>query len=563
MIVVIPVIFVLVALSAGFLSASLTQSFLKFSPPGAREVLLLRLGIVAFSLLAGLVGALLAHWITKPIRRAIAEAHRIIHYVKPDLPPIQARDEVRALSAVFDQAYISFVELVQAREILDNINDGIVAIDKEGKIAGMNLKARETLEIDLTKARQKDFKSLFEGNPRNAGLLEFISSALQDQQERSANSIYFISQQGREFHLSMKASPVKLKREEGDLVGLIINFRERLEKASGIPEIIGNSSKLTDVLDLVIRIAPSESTVLVLGESGTGKELLAEAIHRLSRRSKQPLVKINCAAIPEGLLESELFGHEKGAFTGATSKKVGKFELADGGTIFLDEIGDMSAPTQAKVLRMLQQKEFTPVGGTQVKKVDVRIITATNKDLMAEVQARNFREDLFYRLNVMTIRMPALRERKSDIPLLAQHFLEKTAERNDIPRRSLSRSALNQLLSYSWPGNIRELQNVMERSALLSDGSFIQADDLFLGSLNDWTPSSSSLQPQPQDSWFEDGAPLNDALNSIEKELIVRALKKAGGIQVEAARLLGLTNKNLWAKIKKHQIDTLNYRIKT
>ncbi|MBI4488621.1 MAG: sigma-54-dependent Fis family transcriptional regulator, partial [Deltaproteobacteria bacterium] len=225
----------------------------------------------------------------------------------------------------------------------------------------------------------------------------------------------------------------------------------------------------------------------------------------------------------------------------------------DGGTIFLDEIGDMTPSTQAKVLRVLQEKEFTPVGGSQVRRVDVRIIAATNKDLFLEVQQGRFREDLFYRLNVMTISIPPLRERKSDIPFLVDHFLVETAKRNNIQKKSLSRNALGCLLAYSWPGNIRELENVLERASLLANGSVIHPEDLpFL--LSEASPSTSHLRGVEKD-WTENRTSLNETLEAVEKELIIQALKKKGGVQVEAAKLLGLSHKNLWHKIKKHNID--------
>jgi transcriptional regulator with GAF, ATPase, and Fis domain len=308
----------------------------------------------------------------------------------------------------------------------------------------------------------------------------------------------------------------------------------------------------------VVKVASTNSRVLIMGESGTGKEIIANAIHRLGPRKDKPLIKLNCAAIPEGLLESELFGHEKGAFTGAVSKNPGKFELANGGTIFLDEIGDMSPSTQAKVLRVLQEGEFVPVGGNQTKKVDVRIIAATNKDLFLEVQQGRFREDLFYRLNVITFNIPPLRERKSDIPFLADHFLEELSKRSNNEKKSLSRNALDCLLAYSWPGNVRELENAIERASLLSNGSVIQPEDLPI------TPNVNSVRSvhrvvptdamNAKDSTDAKHASLNETLEAIEKELIIQALKKSGGVQVEAAKLLGLNHKNLWHKIKKHNI---------
>ena len=553
LIVVIPAIFILVSLGVGLLAMTLTQSVLRLPPPSSRNLLLLHLWIVGSSLLAGLLGAFLAYGITKPVRKAIYEAQKMIRYVEADPPPIRAANELRALSAVFDQAFVSFIELVQAREMLDSINEGIVALDREGRIAGMNLKAQETFGLSPSEAHHKTLSELLGPTPTNEVLLAIAKSALGEQKERVHNRVPFCSPSGKETLLSVKVSPLSLKKEPQEFIGVIITFKEHLGRSHELPEVIGKSEQFIEVLNLVAKVAPTDSTVLLMGESGTGKEIIADAIQRLSRRKDKPFVKLNCAAIPEGLLESELFGHEKGAFTGATSKKPGKFELSDGGTIFLDEVGDMTPSTQAKVLRVLQEKEFTSLGGSQVKRVDVRIIAATNKDLFLEVQEGRFREDLFYRLNVMTISIPPLRERKSDIPFLVDHFLEETAKRSNIQKKSLSRNALDCLLAYSWPGNIRELENALERASLLANGSVINPEDLpFL--LSEASPPVPHLRGVEKD-WTENSASLNETLEAIEKELIIQALKKKGGVQVEAAKLLHLTHKNLWHKIKKHKID--------
>lgn len=478
LIVIIPVIFILVSLSVGLLAMTLTQFALHPANPSSKELLILRLSIVASSLLAGFLGAILAYGITKPVRRAISEAQKMIGYVEARPRPIAAANEVRALSALFDQAFVSFIELVQAREMLDNVNEGIIALDKEGKLAGMNLRAQEMLETSLAEARHKSLSDLLEKASGNQVLLTIAQSSLQGQEERVHNSVPLCSPSGRETLVSLRVSPLKLKSDPHELLGAIVAFKEQPYRPGELPEIVGRSQQFTEVLALVMKVAPTDSRVLIMGESGTGKGLVANAIHRLSRRKEQPFVKLNCAAIPEGLLESELFGHEKGAFTGAHARKSGKFELANGGTIFLDEIGDMSPSTQAKVLQVLQEGELTPVGGNQTKKVDVRVIAATNKDLFSEVQQGRFREDLFYRLNVVTFNVPPLRERKADIPLLAEHFLDEVAKRSNGDRKALSRDALDRMLAYSWPGNVRELENAIERAAILSDGSAIQPEEL-------------------------------------------------------------------------------------
>ena len=553
LIIVIPAIFILVSLSVGLLAMTLTQWTLQAASPSFKEILILRLSIVASSLLAGFLGALLAYGITKPVRRAISEAQQMIRFIEPEPPPIQAANEVRALSALFDQAFVSFIELVQAREMLDSVNEGIVALDKEGRVAGINMRAQEILETSLVEARHKNLSEILGSAPANEVLLTIVQSGLRDQQERVHTRVPLCSASGKETLLSLKVSPLKLKSDPHELLGAVIAFKEQPYRSGELPEIIGRSRQITEVLDLVVKVAPVDSRVLIMGESGTGKGLIANAIHRLSPRKDKPFIKLNCAAIPEGLLESELFGHEKGAFTGALSRKAGKFELANGGTIFLDEIGDMSPSTQAKVLQVLQEGEFTPVGGNQAKKVDVRIIAATNKDLFLEVQQGRFREDLFYRLNVITFNVPPLRERKSDIPLLVDHFLEEVSKRSDNEKKPLSRGAMDRLLDYPWPGNVRELENALERAALLSNGSAIQPEDLPI------RPNAAPGNPhtrkrQVEKNWLESQASLNETLEAVEKELIIQALKKSGGVQVEAAKLLGLNHKNLWHKIKKHNI---------
>jgi PAS domain S-box-containing protein len=522
----------------------------------------LRLWIVGSSLIAGFLGSVLAHSIISPVRKAILEAQKMIEYVEAEPRPVEAANEVRALSTLFDQAYVSFVELVQAREMLDNINEGIVALDSEGKVAGMNRRAGETLEISLAEAREKSISDLWGSTPTNDVLLRITENALREHEGRVHNRVPFSSPSGKEVLLSVKVSPLKLNRPPRELLGAVLTFSEQLDRSADLPEIVGKSQELAEVLDLVAKAAPTDATVLLTGESGTGKEVIADALHRLSRRKDNPLIKLNCTAIPEGLLESELFGHEKGAFTGADRKKPGKFELADGGTIFLDEIGDMSPSSQAKVLRVLHEKEFTPVGGEKIKKVDVRIIAATNKDLPLEVQQGRFREDLFYRLNVITISIPPLRERKSDIAFLADHFLERMAKKNNAQKKFLARNAMELLLAHIWPGNIRELENALERAFLLSDGSIIQAEDLPI------TPVAR--QPLPEDLGHVNsssrhastkGASLNETIEALEKELIIQALIKSDGVQVEAARMLGLNRKNLWHKIKKHNIDSNDLKI--
>jgi len=317
----------------------------------------------------------------------------------------------------------------------------------------------------------------------------------------------------------------------------------KLDAHQLFPEIIGDSRVMRGLLHRVQIVAPTDSTVLILGESGTGKELVASSIHRNSRRKHHPFIKLNCATIPPDLLESELFGHEKGAFTGATARKPGKFELSHGGTIFLDEIGDMPLGLQAKILRVIQEKEFDRVGGTRTVKVDVRIICATNKDLLQMVDKGTFREDLFYRINVFSLQLPALRDRKEDIPLLVDSFLAQTS-----PEISVSSSALQMLIGYGWPGNVRELQNTVERAAVLSQGKSIEVSHL--------PDNITQIFCQPFiDSDGEQPMTIDDSLREIEKGMIIDALKKTRGVQVRAAELMGINQRSLWHRIKKYQID--------
>jgi two-component system response regulator AtoC len=314
--------------------------------------------------------------------------------------------------------------------------------------------------------------------------------------------------------------------------------------------LVGQSRAMEEVVRLIDRAGPTDSTVLILGESGTGKELIAEAIHEHSPRSGRPLVKLNCAAIPEALLESELFGHEKGAFTGAFSRKLGKFEQADGGTLLLDEIGDMTLATQAKILRALQERELQRVGGSHTVKVDVRILASTNKDLEKAVREGTFRDDLYFRLNVVSIHVPPLRDRRDEIPELADHFL---AEANVRLKRSILRLApdtLAALMEYGWPGNVRELRNMIERAAVVNDGDVL--------ALSSFPPPIRPSEPPAGATARWDtlqNLTLDEKVAHLERAFVVDALARAGGVQAAAARLLGVTERSVWHLVKKHRIE--------
>ncbi len=312
--------------------------------------------------------------------------------------------------------------------------------------------------------------------------------------------------------------------------------------------VIGHTSTMRRVFDQTRRVAKWDSTVLVLGESGTGKELISSAIHYNSPRAKQPYVRLNCAALPETLLESELFGHEKGAFTGAIKQRKGRFEQADNGTLFLDEIGEISAMFQAKLLRILQEGEFERVGGTQTIKVDLRVVAATNRNLEAEVEKGKFREDLYYRLNVMTIRIPPLRERRADIPELAEFLLSKLSGRQN-RKLSLTNSAVRMLMNYSWPGNVRELENCLERASIMSEDGTVDSDAISMTGLNyEAAPRPPQIELPPTD--------LSDE-NLDEREKVIAALEQAGWVQAKAARLLGMTPRQI-----AYRIQTLNINVR-
>jgi transcriptional regulator with GAF, ATPase, and Fis domain len=328
---------------------------------------------------------------------------------------------------------------------------------------------------------------------------------------------------------------------------------------------MGQSPALREVFAILAKVAPTDSTVLVSGESGTGKELMVRALHRNSRRFEAPFVPVNCGAIPGELLESELFGHEKGAFTHAIRTRAGRFELADGGTVFLDEIGEMDLSLQVKILRVLQEREFERVGGTKTFRANVRIIAATNRDLEQEVAKGNFREDLFYRLNVIPIQLPPLRERQEDIPLLANYFLQKFCRNQERRLMKLAVETQNILLAYSWPGNVRELENFMERLSILCDAELITPADLpekILRETGTDVPDRPKIQTIAQDFRFpaikdmqDQGMGLKDFFELMETHLLTEALNMADGVKNQAAEILGIKRTTLIEKLKKKKIS--------
>jgi DNA-binding NtrC family response regulator len=345
------------------------------------------------------------------------------------------------------------------------------------------------------------------------------------------------------------ANELKIKVDKAvaakDMLNEIRFLRSEISRKYDFENIIGKGKAIQDIFAKIKQIADSKTTILITGESGTGKELIAKSIHYHSSRNNKPFIAINCAAIPDTLIESELFGHEKGAFTDASVKRAGQFELANEGTLFLDEIGDLSFATQTKILRVLQEKEFFRVGGTKTIKVDVRLIAATNKDLEKATREGKFREDLFYRINVIPIYLPPLRERKEDIQLLIDHFINKKS--TDGRKRKFSQEAMDIMLNYNWPGNIRELENVIERVVTLTPDNLINVEDLPQNITNE---TKAGLM---KDDILSGRISLDEAIANFEKDIILTALEKTNYVQTQAANLLGISR-----RILKYKMDSLN-----
>lgn len=355
------------------------------------------------------------------------------------------------------------------------------------------------------------------------------------------------------------AKPVKMEEvlmvinralEFRDLRRENLALKKQLKQKYKFENFIGDSPLMNKVFRIIEKVADTDSTILILGESGTGKELVARALHYHSSRREKPLIPVNCGAIPEELLESELFGHEKGAFTNAIRTRIGRFELAHGGTIFLDEVAEMSPHLQVKLLRVLQGQEFERLGGTKSIKCDVRILAATNKDLEKLVQKDSFREDLYYRLKVIPIKIPTLRERRSDIPLLVHHFLEGMAKFKKKKIKGISKDAMKTLINCEWPGNVRELENVIERMVILSEGDYLTMEDL-----PEKTADRELTDQMEKTLLPEDGFSFSHAVNEYERQLIINALEKSDWVKNRAAKLLNMNRTTLVEKIKKQGIE--------
>ncbi len=374
-----------------------------------------------------------------------------------------------------------------------------------------------------------------------AGDLEFDARRDYDGVKRFFQVVGSMIAQGLKVHRVLEAERQRLLNENDHL-------RQELKKRYEFSNIIGTTGPMRQVYEQIAQVAGTNTTVLIRGESGTGKELIAHAIHYNSLRAKKPFVKVSCAALPETLIESELFGYEKGAFTGAQARRRGRFEAAEGGTLFLDEIGDINLSTQVKLLRVLQEREFERLGGNETIKANVRLIAATNKDLEKAISERSFREDLFYRLNVFTVFVPPLRDRKADIMLLADHFLLKYSREHGKNIKRISTPAIDMLMSYHWPGNVREVENTLERAVLVCDGNVIHGHHL--------PPTLQSAEA----SGTVTNVPLGDAVAHYEKDLILDALKSVRGNRAKAARLLGTTERIIQYKVRKYGIDCGRFR---
>ncbi len=438
-------------------------------------------------------------------------SHRLMlrAFLKADYEVYEAEDGQQAIEAVRQQ----FFDLV----LMDIRMPGVNGLDALAQIKQMSpgiivfiMTAYESIETAREAIRR--------------GASDYITKPIEDVEELKADINRLLEYR-------------TLQREN-------VLLKERLGEQLADSNIIAQSASMHEILEQVELVAPSDATVLILGESGTGKELLANLIHERSPRAKGPLVKLNCAALTETLLESELFGHERGAFTGATGRKQGRFEMANGGSLFLDEIGEMSPITQTKLLRVLQDQQFERVGGTQTIYVDVRIIAATNKNLEEEVKNGRFREDLYYRLNVVPILLPPLRERKEDIPLLAEHFLHAYVTKNHRRIKQILPETLDLLMRYDWPGNIRELENAIERGVIIARGEYLTPEELPVAIRGD--TSSAVFQPSPT---------TGRTVKEIERQWITKILTEVDGNRTRAAKILGITRKTLQNKIKEYGLS--------
>jgi len=429
--------------------------------------------------------------------------------------------------------------VISARDGMEGIN-----YLKEGKIDLVltDLKLPQKSGLDILKASKEENNLIPVVIMTAFGSVETAVAAMKE------GAFDFITKPFDTDHLLML---IRRALETHRIITENILLKEEVTSKFGLPRIIGRSERILNVAQIVQKVAPTKTTVLLIGESGTGKELFARATHNLSNRKSYPFVPINCAAIPRDLLESELFGHEKGSFTGADARKLGKFELADKGTIFLDEIGDMDLIIQSKLLRAIEEGEIERVGAVRAIKVDVRIIAASNKDLEKAVEEKKFREDLYYRLNVFPIKIPPLRERKEDIPLLVEYFINKYCLEIKTPVKSISKEALDMLMSYHWKGNVRELENTIERAVILCDGDLITSEHFVPGKEFSF---ESAENPPVWKGTLE--AVAKEALRTAETKRIISVLKETRGNKSRAAEILQVSYKTLLTKIKEYGVES-------
>lgn len=430
--------------------------------------------------------------------------------------------------------------------------EGYVVISASSGKTALELSAQNPVDLMITDLRMPEmdglelFKAIKRIRPDILVIIITAYATVENAVEAMKEGVYdYLTKPLKMEELKLtvkKALETKMLRDEN------IYLRKELEERFSFGQIIGKSKKMQEIYEIIENVSQTDATVMIYGESGTGKELVARAIHYSGKRKDKPFIAVSCSAFPETLLESELFGYEKGAFTGAYARKPGRFELADGGTLFLDEVGEIKPDIQVKLLRVLQDKAFERLGGKETIRVDVRIIAATNKDLRKEVEAGRFREDLFYRLNVIPIHLPPLRERKEDIPLLVEHFLKMYSEKNGKDVRRISPEAMKALIDYPWPGNVRELENIIERMVILGTGDEITLSHI-PDEIRNWATAKVPTDPEIFDI-PDDGISLED----VEKKLIIKAMAKANGNQVKAAKLLGITRRTLQYRLKKYGI---------
>jgi len=440
---------------------------------------------------------------------------------------------------------------MEERIILNCISDGVLTIDLDGRINYVNKAMQELLGYPDNAMIGKRCENFIRSNI--CATEDCVLRRTLAKRERLSNYESFIeNREGRRVPVNINTD--LLFDETGSLIGIVEVFRdisqikelkERLEDIYQFGNIVTKDRRMKEIMAILPSVAQTKSTVLIEGESGTGKELIAKAIHNNSRRKDKPFIAVNCAAIPDTLIESELFGHVKGAFTGAYQDRVGRFELANHGTIFLDEIADMSLATQAKLLRVIQEEKFERVGGTKTIAVDVHIIAATNKGLLQEVKEGRFREDLFYRISVFPISLPPLRERREDIPLLITHFVEKFNKEMEKEIDNIAPQAMNVLLNYYYPGNIRELRNIIEHAFICSKDNTILPEHLPGELLREGERLNITSSPA-------------SSLDNVEKEWILRTLEETGWRYAETARRLGISRTTLWRKVKSFGIEDVS-----